>query len=190
VPARWPTARMRSWQFGYVPEIREKGRGNMRYEFNADDVFEIAEQLERNGAEFYRAAADRVGDKGHKAFLSGLSRMELEHEKVFSSMREELKGKEKEPTVFDPEGESERYLRALADTRVFFEKQMDATTMEGILKAAILAEKDSIVFYLGMKDWVPGDRGAAKMDKIIREEMHHVRSLSAELIKLMGLGGC
>lgn len=162
----------------------------MRYDFNADDVFEMAEQLERNGATFYREAAERVDDEKHRAFLTGLSRMELEHEQTFAAMREELKGREKQPTVFDPEGDSAGYLRALADTRVFFEKQIDASTMEGILQAAIQAEKDSILFYLGMKDMVPADLGAAKLDKIIREEMAHVRSLSGELIRLKGLGGC
>ena len=30
----------------------------MSYEFNADEVFEIAERIERNGARFYRRAAE------------------------------------------------------------------------------------------------------------------------------------
>lgn len=161
----------------------------MRYDFNADDVFEIAEQMEKNGAAFYRDAAGRVTDPGHKSLLAGLAGMEVEHERTFASMREELKGKEREPTVFDPEGESERYLRALADTRVFFEKKMDVSTMEGILLAAIQAEKDSILFYLGMKDLVPKDLGAGKMDRIVREEMAHLRSLSAELVRFKSPAG-
>jgi len=58
-------------------------------------------------------------------------------------------------TAFDPEGEAALYIRSLADTRVFFEKKIDTSSMEEILKEAILAEKDSIVFYLGMKEMVP-----------------------------------
>ena len=38
-------------------------------------------------------------------------------------------------------------------------------------KAAILAEKDSIVFYLGMKDMVPEALGQSHLDAIIKEEM-------------------
>ena len=30
----------------------------MSYDFNADDVLEMAEQLEKNGGKFYRAAAE------------------------------------------------------------------------------------------------------------------------------------
>jgi rubrerythrin len=56
--------------------------------------------------------------------------------------------------------------------------------MEKILKAAIEAEKDSIVFYLGMKNAVPEDLGRTRLDDIIKEEMNHVRLLSRELVKL------
>jgi len=35
--------------------------------FNADEVFEMAEQIERNGARFYRAAAEEIA---HIATLS------------------------------------------------------------------------------------------------------------------------
>ena len=41
----------------------------MMYDFNADEIFEMAEQLERNGAKFYRAAAESINDQNAKAFL-------------------------------------------------------------------------------------------------------------------------
>ena len=140
----------------------------MSYDFNADDVFEMAEQMERNGAKFYRNAAEYTQDSANKKFLQELAAMEDEHEKIFKAMRAELSAKEKESTVFDPEGEAALYLRALADTRVFFEKEIDVTSMKKILKSAIEAEKDSIVFYLGMKEAVPEKYGRAKLDKIIK----------------------
>ena len=156
----------------------------MSYDFNADDIFEMAEQMERNGQKFYTSAAAGVSDEAHKKMLLKLAAMEVEHEKTFRAMRSELKGSEKEPTVFDPQGESVQYLRALADTRVFFEKEIDTTSMKEILMAAITAEKDSIVFYLGMKDLVPEKSGKSKMDNIIKEEMGHIRLLSKELAAL------
>lgn len=156
----------------------------MRYDFNADEIFEIAEQLERNGNKFYRDAAEVVDDDGHRKLLISLADMELEHEKTFKTMRAELSDKEKATTVFDPQGEAAQYLKALADTRVFFEKEIDFSTMENILKAAIEAEKDSIVFYLGMKNAVPEKMGHSRMDDIIKEEMSHIRLLSRELVRL------
>ncbi len=156
----------------------------MVYDFTADDVFEMAEQLERNGAKFYRTAAENVSDPLAKEILIGLAAMEDEHEKTFASLRADLTEAEKTTTVFDPEDESALYLRALADTRVFFEKKIDISSMKEILKAAIVAEKDSIVFYLGLKDFVPDQPGKNRMDTIIKEEMGHIRILSKELVFL------
>lgn len=165
------------------PARRErKADPTMSYNFNADDVFEMAEQIEKNGAAFYRKAADAVADADAKSFLLELAAMEVSHEKIFSDMRRELGEAEKSATVFDPQDESASYLKALADTRVFFEKEFDTTTMEAILKAAILAEKDSIVFYLGMKDLVPDNLGQSRLDDIIKEEMSHIKMLSHRLI--------
>jgi rubrerythrin len=156
----------------------------MVYDFTANDVFEMAEQLERNGAKFYRTAAENVSDPRSKKLLIELAEMEDEHEKTFASLKADLTEAEKTRTVFDPEDESALYLRALADTRVFFKKKIDISSMEEILKAAIVAEKDSIVFYLGLKDFVPDQLGKNRLDKIIKEEMGHIRILSKELVSL------
>ena len=41
----------------------------MGYGFNADEIFEIAEQIERNGGAFYRRVAEMIsGDDIHKFF--------------------------------------------------------------------------------------------------------------------------
>ncbi len=151
------------------------------YDFTADDVFEMAEQLERNGAKFYRDAAEHTDNLEYKNLLKGLGQMEVEHEKIFIKLRSELSGKEKASTVFDPQNESVLYLQSLADTKVFFEKEIDFSSMESVLKAAILAEKDSIVFYLGMKEMVPEKYGKDRLDKIIKEEMSHIKILAKEL---------
>ncbi|MEW5910763.1 MAG: ferritin family protein [Thermodesulfobacteriota bacterium] len=156
----------------------------MMYDFNAKDVFEMALQLERNGALFYKKAAENVKDASFKSLLLDLSGMEVGHEKVFASMMADLKDKEKEQTIFDPQEESLSYLRALADTRVFFEKKIDLSSLKEIFMSAIGAEKDSIVFYLGMKDLVPEKFGKNRLDAIIREEMGHIEVLSRHLISV------
>ena len=153
----------------------------MSYDFNADDVLAMAEQLEINGGKFYRTAAEATNDTVNKAFLLELAVMEDQHEKTFQAMRAELSEKEKESTVFDPEGEAGLYLKALADTRVFFEKEIDVSSMKAILKSAITAEKDSIVFYLGMKEAIAESLGRGRIDHIIKEEMGHIKLLSRKL---------
>ncbi len=156
----------------------------MIYNFNADDIFEMAEQMERNGIKFYTTAAESISDDEAKSLLLEFGDMEKEHEKIFSEMRKELSSDEKQSTVFDPQGEAALYLRALADTRVFFDKKIDVSSLENILKDAIQAEKDSIVFYLGMKEAVPESLGKSRLDHIIKEEMGHIRMLSGKLVQI------
>lgn len=156
----------------------------MSYNFNADEIFEIAEQIERNGANFYRTAAENITDEDKKKLLIHLAEMEDDHEKTFKTLRDELSENEKTMTTFDPEGEAADYLRLLADTRIFYEKEVDITSLNEVFKTAITAEKDSIVFYLGMKNVVPSHQGKDWLDRIIKEEMDHIRLLSKELLEL------
>jgi rubrerythrin len=166
----------------------------MGYDFNADEVFEIAEQIEKNGAKFYREMAENFPDMAVYQLFLELAAMEDEHEKVFISMRKDLSDKEREPTVFDPEQESALYLRALADLRVFDEKAKEDFILpdelkekektKRIFREAINREKESIVFYLGMKELLPVRLGKNKMDDIIKQEMEHIRLLSNKLMSL------
>lgn len=156
----------------------------MAFDFNAKEVFEMAKEIERNGVNFYSKAAEKVDDPDQRDLLLDLAKMEEQHEETFKNMESELTGKEKTETVFDPEDEALLYLKALADTKVFFEKEMDMSSMEAILKAALGAEKDSIVFYIGMKELVSEKYGKYRLDEIIKEEMSHVRLLSKELAAL------
>lgn len=154
----------------------------MAYNFSADEIFEMAKQIERNGADFYKAAAANVQGEDEKKFLLSLAQMEETHEKTFTDMQKELADKEKASQVFDPAEEAVLYLKALADTRVFFEKKAPGSDMKEILKSAIETEKDSIVFYLGMKELVPGELGKNRVDNIVKEEMAHIRLLSGKLL--------
>lgn len=156
----------------------------MAFDFNADDIFQIAEQIEENGALFYRKASEAVTDEHYKKLLTELSAMEIDHRKIFAAMRADLAGREKGATVFDPMDESAQYLKALADLRVFHEKQIDMSSIKSVLLSALGAEKDSIVFYLGMKDLVPEKLGKEKIDAIIDEEKKHIKLIGGELLAL------
>lgn len=153
----------------------------MSFFFNADEIFQMAERIEKDGAKFYRKSAESLKDPSVKDLLYELASMEDNHFETFASMKSALSEKEKKSSTFDPNSEASLYLSSLADTRVFFKKEMDTSTLEGILKAAITAEKDSIVFYLGMKDLVSDSLGKDKIDSIIKEEMGHIKLLSNKL---------
>jgi len=157
--------------------------------FNADEVFAIAEQIERNGAKFYRKAAAGSAGNAAKDMLLTLAEMEDEHEKTFAGMRAELAAKDKGGIVFDPDSEAELFLQAVADGHIFdtkvdpSEKLTGKETLAEILTTAVGLEKDSVVFYLGMKSAVAEKLGKDKIDGIIAEEMGHVALLSNELAR-------
>jgi rubrerythrin len=159
----------------------------MSVPFNADEIFAIAEQIERNADRFYRRAAQDTDDSALRQKLLELAAMESVHEKLFAAMRSDLSGQESKPTVPEPWGEASLYLRGIADGHVFDLKQDPTAWLTGketkadILKAAIGYEKDSIVFYLGIKEVVPPELGKDKIDSILKEEMSHVAVLSEEL---------
>jgi rubrerythrin len=156
--------------------------------FNADEIFEMAEQIERNGAKFYRAAAEKLS--ALRQVLLELAAMEDEHEKTFAAMRTEFSGKEQEATVFDPNSEAEMYLRVMADGHVFDVKTDPTERLKGqqapedILQIAVDLEKDSIAFYAGLKECVPPRAGRDKVEAIIREEFGHIATLNEKMAAL------
>jgi rubrerythrin len=159
--------------------------------FNIDEVFEMAEQIERNGVAFYNKAAEMFPEYTKKSIFLKLAEMEKEHEKRFHQMRLDLAKKERELSQFlDPQGEAAAYLRAMVSGKVF-DPKLDPTTrfnqvrsLSEVLRIAIDVEKDSIIFYLGLKEMIPQGLGKDKVDLIVREEMSHVTILSDLLEKL------
>jgi rubrerythrin len=155
--------------------------------FNADEIFEMAEEIERNGAKYYREAAEKTSDKKTKQMLLDMATMEDEHLETFVEMRKELSGREKEPMIFDPDNQAAMYLQVMADARGM-EGRIDPTTkltgsetIKEVLDIAINSEKDSVVFYLNLKGLVPIKAGRDKVEEIIIEELGHITTLLRKL---------
>jgi rubrerythrin len=158
--------------------------------FNANEIFEMAEEIERNGAKFYRRAAANSPDKETKQMLLDMATMEDGHLKTFQEMREELSGREKEPMVFDPDNQSVLYLQAMTDARGYEGKITPTKELTGsetpkeIIEIALNSEKESVVFYFGLKGLVPVKAGRDKVEAIIIEELAHITTLLGRLKSL------
>ncbi len=161
----------------------------MSFSFNADEILKMAEQIERNGARFYRSAADAGFDQEMSGKLLELAEMEDSHEKTFTTMRGELDSRETESIAFDPDGETECYLMAMADSNIFDQTvdpsdQVRGKTIEQVLNIALATEKESILFYLGLESFVPERLGKGKVDGIVKEQMAHVALINGYLAAL------
>ncbi|MHC4754780.1 MAG: hypothetical protein ACYTBP_06515 [Planctomycetota bacterium] len=162
----------------------------MTFTFNAWEIFETAEEIERNGAKFYHKAAEYFRDSDTRNTLLELADWEARHEESFASIKNGLSGPERQLTVPDPDHEDALYLRAMADDHVFDTKTDPSKQLSGkesqqeILKMAIRLAKDAIAYFLGLKTLVPARRGKEKVEVIIKEEMNYIGILNKELAAL------
>jgi rubrerythrin len=156
--------------------------------FNAAEIFEIAIEIERRGRAFYLSASEAFDDPGIRSLLKGLAEMEKEHEEVFVSLKEHCIPDEGYASGYDPDKVAASYLRAMTSGEVFNRGLAFAGTesLEDVLKKGIEAEKDSIIFYTGLKGIVPEELGRENVDRIIREEMKHIILLTDRLESLKG----
>ena len=162
----------------------------MKIKFNADEILSVAERIERNGARFYRRAASLQSNLAHQEMLNGLATMEEQHERTFAKMRGDLTEAQRAELSFDPDDELDLYLQSMADGHVFDPNADPAATLGAetplafVLRTAIGMEKESVVFYEGVKGVVPESLGKSWVEAIIKEEMGHVGLLSTNLALL------
>jgi rubrerythrin len=154
----------------------------------ADDVFAMAVRIEENGNAFYEGAAEKTDDPQAKKLFQDLALMEAGHIQAFKALRSQLPSSS-EAKVWDPEGLAESYLQAAADTHIFTVEAATprlaaAKTPLEALDMALQFEKDSMAFFLGMKEILPDESGKSELDKLIMQEMDHYRMLTAVKRKL------
>lgn len=150
--------------------------------YNVAEIFEIAEQIERNGAAFYRAAAEKFSDPEIKDFLSEMASDEDEHEKTFIAMKKALVGK---PALDgkDPDDTALMYIRSLAGKYVFEKTEVpeflkkDDPALDEVLDYAMAAEKNSMIFYLALKAITDGCEDKQVIQRLIDEEQKHLEKL-------------
>ncbi|OVE74740.1 hypothetical protein BVX97_06450 [bacterium E08(2017)] len=153
--------------------------------FTVDEVFEMAEQIERNGGIFYREAAEIMKDADAKAKLLDLAEAEDRHEVVFRGLRENLVPENARLAVYDLDNVVALYLQALASREIFVvgQKAEDVLkgdeTFEEIVKMAIGKEWDSILYYTAVRELVKDDDGRKAVDEVIMQEEKHVKDLQA-----------
>ena len=158
----------------------------MTVTFNAFEVFKIAEQIERNGTDFYIRAAELFDDPNTRDLFLRLAEWEREHERTFAQMKQQLSEQNRQAST----SEADDLLpdpRVMAGLAVFGMRSDPAEELHGrqektdIIRRAVEKEKDSIVFYHGLKEFVPARADKDKIDDIIKEEMKHIVILDQSL---------
>jgi len=147
--------------------------------FAGSEVIEMGIQIEKNGKDFYDALAARTKNEKAREMYKYLAGEEERHITVFRKILSSVRTYE--PQEAYP-GEYFAYMSALASDYVFTKKDM-GKAMAGKTKDDKEAidkgmgfEKDSIVFYEGMKKAVSKEESNV-IDMLIGQEQSHLKKL-------------
>jgi rubrerythrin len=148
--------------------------------FAGSEVVEIGIQIEKNGRDFYSAIARQSNNQKTKQVFQYLAGEEEKHIAVFQKILDSVN--KYEPPESYP-GEYFAYMNALASENVFTQKDKGSdlakkvTSDKQAIELGIGAEKDSIVFYEGIKKAVP-NYDLKVLDELIAQEQDHLRQLT------------
>lgn len=148
-------------------------------QFDASEIFQLAIRIEENGEKFYRHMSQILKETKVKDLFNYLADEEAKHKKLFELMVSKIE--KYEPVESYPE-EYFAYVRALADDVIFNERKLDEDVkkIEDAVSAIDFAkekESNSILYYQGVKNLVPGNQRNS-VDSIIEEERSHFTELS------------
>ena len=152
----------------------------MSISFSGSELINIAINIERRGIAFYDTMARSTKRAATRDAFQYLANMERQHIQTFQGMLTEA---DKFKLLESYTREYAAYLKALVESAVFTD---DLVTSEIVtrtdsdteaLELAIAAEKDSVLFYYGMRDIMPRPTQPT-ISRIIAEEKSHLRQLS------------
>lgn len=154
--------------------------------FKGIEVVEIGVQIEINGRDFYNTLVAQAKDEKSKELFQFLAGEEEAHIRSFNKLLDLVRDYQP-PESYT--GEYFDYMSSLAGEHVFTQKGKGAEIAKNIkddkeaIEVAIGFEKDSVVFYEGMKKVVP-EADLRIVDALIAQENEHLRKLE-ELRELM-----
>ena len=145
--------------------------------FYLSEIVKFAIEKEEQSQALYKKLAENAKCEKCKTFFEQLVKEEVKHEEFYSKMLETV-ADEQSPAVQEDD-EYSAYMQEMIESARIAKtvEEIGADDMGAALDYAIAREKDSILFYTGMKNFVPA---AAKehIDVIIREEARHVAMLA------------
>jgi rubrerythrin len=150
----------------------------------------MAEDIEQRAAKFYQQASDMASDEESKKFFLEMAEMEAGHCSRFAEMRKNLTEKEKEAQVYDPENQAGLYLQQMADCHGKEGLKDSGEMLTGqessreVIEIALNAEKDSVVFYFGLRSYACDQENKDQIESIIHEELAHITYLQKQLLSL------
>jgi len=148
--------------------------------FAGSEIVEIGVQIEKNGYDFYTILTNQSKNAKAKDVFKFLAGEEEKHIVIFRGILDAVQ-KYEPPESYG--GEYFAYMNALASEYVFTQKDMGKEIAKKIandkeaIDLGIGFEKDSIVFYEGMKKVIP-EYDLKLINQLIAQEQKHLQILT------------
>ena len=148
--------------------------------FRGSEIVELGIQIEKNGRDFYSTLVKQSKNQKAKETFKYLAGEEEKHIAVFQNILDSVH--KYEPPETYP-GEYFAYMNALASDYVFTQKEKGkeiakrTRSDKEAINLGIGFEKDSILFYEGMRKVVP-PYDHKIVNELISQEQDHLRQLS------------
>ncbi|WP_243438708.1 ferritin-like domain-containing protein [Fundidesulfovibrio soli] len=151
--------------------------------FKAADVAKAAVEIEKKGEAFYRHMAEQTKDEELRDLFIHLAGEEHKHELIFSNLLTRL-GSVELPAWSTTEEYGE-YIDALISSHTLFDSHSEALMAgagdaESGVRVALSFEKDTLLFFVELKELVPDSEKDA-VQRCVDEERLHIRKLRAML---------
>jgi rubrerythrin len=157
---------------------------------NANEIFQVGVEIEKNGKLFYETAAKQTQEGPTKKLFNELATWEGHHIELFEKLRNRLPEAARKEDLFGADSEILMYIKATADSHVFVRNKdipglvSKLKSPQEVLDLAIQFEKDSVVCYTTLKMAVPVTFGRDQIDALANEEIKHIAILTQEKEKL------
>ncbi|GAK54701.1 rubrerythrin subfamily [Candidatus Moduliflexus flocculans] len=151
--------------------------------FDIHEIVNFAIQREQESLELYRTLAEQVQPQELKNIFLLLMEEERQHRVYYVGLLAAL-AQQADPSLQRDE-EYDAYMRVLLDSgRISKTLPVDMENLQATIDYAIGREKDAVLFYTGLEQYVPAkDRETVR--GIVREEARHIVKLThikAELL--------
>jgi rubrerythrin len=177
-----------------IPGKKQLERIVMALPFNARHILEIAIEIENAGRLFYIKAAERIEDPATRELLLQLADWEKGHAVFFSKLLEKVKNDQEVFNYKSGEEDVAKYLKVIADSKVYRTELPAGEWLSGsgnpgeILRMALQREKDAVIYFVALKFYLLLGKYRDTVDKIIIEELNHMRFIQDKLSALEDQG--
>jgi len=146
--------------------------------FSLKDICDVAIQIEKNGERVYRDAQAKVNDIKLKELLGWIADEEKRHAQWFQNLSKNI---DIEVEHLQIEELGKRLIKDSIGDQTFSLADIEltqATTLHQVIDQSIEFEKDTIIFYEMMREFIEDKEILEQLEIILQEERKHISNLN------------